>query len=478
VSDALDLMLSLRLEDGRPWGEAATDWQLADAREALDLAGPRRHVWTRPRGGSKTTDAAGVGLAALIKQAPARSRSYAFAGDREQAGLLLDAVDGFRERTPGLAGALDVQAWRVIATRSGATLEIAASDEASSWGLRPYLTIVSEFSAWRETQGPRRLWRSIFSALPKTQDSRLLVESNAGDPAHFAYGVLERARRQPARWRVSEVPGPCPWIDPEDLAEQRAELPEWEYARLHENTWTASEDRLTSVDDLAACVVLDGPRERQPGRLYALALDVGLKHDRTVLVACSAPHAGVAVALDRIAVWQGSRREPVALDVVESAVLEAWRAYGRPPIVLDPWQAAQLAQRLRARGVKVTEFTFTAQSVSRLALRLHGLIRDRALELPDDPELLDELANVRLRETSPGVYRLDHDHGRHDDRAIALALAAEHLLDRPPARPMRAYVPEGRLNIPAARLPTRRDEGEDVARVAGVCYTTVPRRQR
>jgi len=33
--------------------------------------------------------------------------------------------------------------------------------------------------------------------------------------------------------------------------------------------------------------------------------------------------------------------------------------------------------------------------------------------------------------TSPGVYRLDHDHGRHDDRAIALALGAEHLLGRP-----------------------------------------------
>jgi hypothetical protein len=48
--------------------------------------------------------------------------------------------------------------------------------------------------------------------------------------------------------------------------------------------------------------------------------------------------------------------------------------------------------------------------------------------LPDDPELRDELANVRLRETSPGVYRIDHDQGRHDDRAIALGLAAFYLM--------------------------------------------------
>jgi phage FluMu gp28-like protein len=54
--------------------------------------------------------------------------------------------------------------------------------------------------------------------------------------------------------------------------------------------------------------------------------------------------------------------------------------------------------------------------------------------LPDDEELLDELANVRLRESAPGVYRMDHDPDRHDDRAVALALAAHHLVTRVPRR--------------------------------------------
>ena len=43
---------------------------------------------------------------------------------------------------------------------------------------------------------------------------------------------------------------------------------------------------------------------------------------------------------------------------------------------------------------------------------LHPLIRDRALVLPADDELLDELANVRLREASPGVLRMEHDDQR------------------------------------------------------------------
>ena len=51
------------------------------------------------------------------------------------------------------------------------------------------------------------------------------------------------------------------------------------------------------------------------------------------------------------------------------------------------------------------------------------------LALPNDPERWRSCANVRLRETSPCVLRMDHDADQHDDRAIALA--ASKLLDRP-----------------------------------------------
>jgi hypothetical protein len=87
--------------------------------------------------------------------------------------------------------------------------------------------------------------------------------------------------------------------------------------------------------------------------------------------------------------------------------------------------------------VRVEEFTFSAVSVGKLAVTLLQLIRERALALPDDEALIDELRNVRLRESSPGVYRLDHDRGRHDDRAVALALAATALIERPTAEPAR-----------------------------------------
>ena len=122
MSDAMHLLATLVLEDGRRWGEAAQPFQREDARAVLDLSGPRRHFLTRPRGGSKQTDLAGIGAAVLLEQALAGSRGCAFAADRDQAGLLLDAVGGFASRTPEIGSALRVDAGRVANTRSAATL--------------------------------------------------------------------------------------------------------------------------------------------------------------------------------------------------------------------------------------------------------------------------------------------------------------------------------------------------------------------
>jgi hypothetical protein len=445
TDDALDVLAALVIDDGRHWGEAATDHQSADAEAILDLSGPRRHFVTRPRGGSKTTDLGGIAIAALLVQLPRMSRSYAFAADREQAGLLLDSMAGFKDRTAGL-GELVIGANRVTNMRTLATLEVMASDDASAWGLRPHLTIADELGQWPSHRRVQRLWSAIVSAQPKVENSRLVALTSAADPAHWSHRVLERARtEEAAMWRASEMPGPCPWIPEEELAEQREVLPEWEYRRLHLNEWTAADDRLTSVDDLRRCVTLSGPLKAEPGVRYVIGVDLGVKNDRSVLSVChtvsSAPPrpwgsseplepvvAGVRVVLDRQHVWEGSRWNPVRLEDVEAAVLEASTSFNGAEAVFDPWQGVGMAQRLRDRGVRVEEFVFSSSSVGRLALTLYQLLRDGMLALPPDEELLDELAHVRLEERSPGVVRMDHDSGRHDDRAVSLALAAHRLL--------------------------------------------------
>jgi len=454
----LRLLDALRLEDGRRWGDVATDVQRTDALAVLDRDSTPYHWLGRARGWSKTVDLAGIALEVLLAQAPAGSRSYAFGADRDQAALLVDALAGFvRRGGEPLGDLLEVQAWKIVVRKTGASLEAMAADEAGAWGLRPFFVVCDELPMWPTSRGSKRLWEAVSSAVPKT-GGRLVVAGTAGDPAHWSAKVREHALADDL-WRVSETHGPPPWMDEQLVEEQRRRLPASSFARLFENVWTSGEDRLVAAEDLAACVVLDGPQEPISGMRYVTGLDVGLRHDRTVAVVCHLERG--VVTLDRMAVWQGSRLRPVKLAEVEEWLFEVSRRY-RGSIVADPWQAVQLVQRLRSRGVSVSEFPFSAQSVGRLASSLFLLLRDRMIRLPDDRDLLDELANVRLRESSPGVLRMDHDSGAHDDRAIALALACHRLVARgEEGAPMRVVV--SRRPLPERPL-SRRDEVPDYER--------------
>ena len=432
--DPIAVMGGLVLEDGRTWGTAASAFQRADAEAVLIGNAPddcRLHWIGRPRGGSKTTDAGGIALVALLTQAPSRSTSHAFARDKEQAGLLLDAMRGLAERS-GLTPLLDFGAWSVTVKATRAKLVVESADAASALGARPYFVIVDELAAWPNTREARSLWQSIVSGLPKRRDSRMVVITTAGEPGSMAANILAGAKESP-RWRVSDFVGTLPWADPIDLVEQRRMLPESVYLRLHENRWVSAEDRLVSAENLAACVVLDGPLEYNSTHRYQIGLDIGLKKDRTVMtVAHSEPQdrGGPLIVLDRIEVMQGSRLRPLRLGDIEALALQTSRSYGHAPIRLDPWQGVGSAQRLRDKGLSIEEWAFTSQSVGRLGQNLHLLLRDQRLALPNDRELLDELATVRLRESAPGVYRLDHDSGNHDDRAVSLGLAALALTER------------------------------------------------
>jgi phage terminase large subunit-like protein len=478
VADALSLLGSLVLEDGRRWGDVATPWQWDDARAVLTPgAGPTKVFLTRPRGASKTADLGAMVLVAMLCQLPAHARCYGFANDAEQVALMLESIDGFLRNTPGLRTEAKVVGNTVIC-RNGSTYVAKAAEDAGTWGLRPHFVTVDELAQWPDTRTMRRLWTAIVSSMPKVAGSRLALLTSAGDPAHWSYRKLQEFRRRDA-WYVNEVPGPCPWIDPAELAEQEFMLSESEYAQLHLNRWTAAEDRLVTPEMLADAMTLDGPQEPVVGVRYVVGVDLGLVNDRTVVAVCHAEaisspagrfadgrprSAAVAnrVVLDRMMVWKGRRSAPVQLPEVEEAVVALAQRYRAVEIVLDPWNSAQMDQLLARRGLPTVSFSFGPTSVGHLGQTLFTLARNRCLVLPRDDELADELLNLRLRQIGHGSYRIDHDPGRHDDRAVAIALCAHELLTRhqaPVTQMRRADYPntaEGRIDREMDALDRRR----------------------
>ena len=369
---------------------------------------------------------------------------------------------GFVARTPALAGMVEVAAF--AATCRGATLEVISSDLASSWGLKPRLVVCDEVHNWADTFTAQAFYESLSSSAAKT-NAPLVCCSTPSYPAHWSHrAVYEVAKSDPA-WSLVEIEGPPAWLDSGRLEEQRRNMPEASFERLYLGRWTAGNDQFATEADVAACCTLDGPVESRRGVSYMIGVDVAVKRDNTAVAVChleGPPRRGEPetewseweavgaeaplwkvrkpvpvperpvgqdgrVVVDDLRVWvPDGPANPVLFEEIEAAIVRLSEEYNNAQVWLDPWQALQLKERLLKRGVHAQEFAFSQGAISRLAVGLLARLRTRRIVLPNDPEFVDELRGVRLLETSPNVYRIDHFAGKHDDRVIAVALASHH----------------------------------------------------
>ncbi|MDR7555506.1 MAG: hypothetical protein QN157_07855 [Armatimonadota bacterium] len=107
---------------------------------------------------------------------------------------------------------------------------------------------------------------------------------------------------------------------------------------------------------------------------------------------------------------------------VEAEVAGLAQIFGAS-VVIDPYQAALLGQRLHRAAVRVMEHPFTAESRRRLFGLLLQLVKDRHLRCFPHNDLQRELLALEVSETASG-WRVDHRLGRHDDHVVAWAAQA------------------------------------------------------
>jgi hypothetical protein len=427
MTTALDLLDALVVDaDGTRWGSRATELQRRDAEALLDLDGPRRHWIGRSRGYSKSDDLAAVSVAVMLTQLRPGDEAIAVAADKDQARILIDRVRWIERRTPELKGLLEVGAYDVR-TANGVRFEAIAADAPSSWGRSPAWAVVDELCRHPDADGARELWDSVSSAVVKVA-GRLAIISTASTPDHWSKGVYDHALSERA-WRVSETHNQAPWISRDEIEAERRRLPPAVFAQLWKNRWTAAAGSFFDPGVLDAAFVLDGPAlEREGVHGYVAGLDIGTVHDRTVL---SIGHkVGDAVLLDGMVAWAGSHRHPVDFEAIETAIVEAYERF-HFKLRLDPWQGLDLAQRLRKRGLRVEEFTFSTASKQKLAATLLSAVNNGKLKLYEADGLREELLALRLVQTAAGTWSFDHKARKgHDDRAVSLALMATALLER------------------------------------------------
>jgi hypothetical protein len=426
----------LTLEGGKPLTDALEPWQLEhvlgplDALDEKGLPLYRMLDFELHRGAGKTTIAGAEVVTELAVGGPYR-RVYAFACDEGQARLLHAAAAGFIHRDERLRDLFVVERNGIRLKETQSFLEIMSADDASAYGLTPDLIVFDEIGKLKRAR--EGLWDAVFTSIVKKPHARIICISSPGwSRKQLAWRVREAARTTPGYYLYAPMQHVSGWQkDDPELARQRSSglAPEHIYRREHLGVWTEGDGRFITAADLARCGRRPGYRTTCREGAHVLALDLGLVNDRTVAAIVHRDRVGDKVVLDDMRVWQGTRDNPVLISGVEDYMRDADRDFTNVRFVTDPWNMQATAQRFPDR-VKV--FEFGGQGKPRLTRNLYSLIRNGQLVLSSlDEDLDEELLDVQMIQKEAGPV-IDHDAGGHDDRVIALGMAALEVMSEPP----------------------------------------------
>ena len=158
MTDPLDLVASMVLEDGSRWGESAIPEQWEDMEALLTGRACGSTSGSARAAGAKSFDTGAATLATMLAgKVHGGDEMYAAAAGREQAGILARKIRQIAEMHPGTRRAVDVQNFRVVTPRTGAILDIISSDLATSWGKTPRWLFVDEICNHDDTETRERL---------------------------------------------------------------------------------------------------------------------------------------------------------------------------------------------------------------------------------------------------------------------------------------------------------------------------------
>lgn len=442
------------------FGDCMDPWQRQDF-DALDPALMRcngrssddarmRAYLERGRGHSKTTDLAVMCCWALAF-AVRPIRGYCFAADKDQAGLLKDAMATIIRLNPWLENIIEIGRGTSIENIAakhpgeGGRLDIFTSDVGSSYGILPDLIVADELVHW---SGDGSLWHSLISSAAKRSSCFLCVISNAGFADSWQWSVREAARTD-EDWIFSRLEGPvASWMTEKRLAEQRRMLPGIAYARLWENRWSSGGGDALTPEDIAAAFVADlqPMTGRESEWLFVGGVDLGLSRDCSAVVVLAVPdgrYGKIRLAHHRL--WRPTLGKKIDLGEVERHVLELDEQFNLEAVAFDPWNCELLASRIEADSNRrrrnqrrrdwakpfMREIQPTAANLREQATLMIEHFGDRRLQLFDCEPLRRDLLKVRVEEKSYGIRltspRDEHGHG-DSFSAFALALLVGHEL--------------------------------------------------
>ena len=342
------------------------------------------------------------------------------AADKAQADELRRAAVGILRENDWLGDFVEAQNWVLVNQATGSRAEIIPADEAGAHGSRPDVCIINELTHHAD----RGFATTMLDNAAKVPTNVTIILTNHGHQRTWQHQWREQHRQSP-RWAFHSYTRPAPWVNAEELADQRRRTSAARFARLWLGEWVGEEESaLTENAILSACKLI-GPLagRRFDTEIIFGGLDIGVTRDRTGFAVVARADGEIA-KLAELRSWQPRPGCQVHLPEVEDAVFEAHQRFGFFTVNYDPSQCEQMAQQLRVRGVPMTAVPSTSSSLQEMATALLESFNSGMIEIWEHPQLITDLRALKFIERG-NVYRLDaaRTSEGHADLATAFILA-------------------------------------------------------
>jgi phage terminase large subunit-like protein len=177
---------------------------------------------------------------------------------------------------------------------------------------------------------------------------------------------------------------------------------------------------LASRTDLAAMALVFPSRDVETGRTTYAVFARCYLNEAAVAEARNPSYPGWAAAA-HLVVTSGNETD---FDEIESDVRQLCSRFNVISVGYDPWQSAQMSQRLRGEGVPMHEFRATTQNFSPAIIELDAAMRAGRLHHDGNPVLTWCIGNVLGKPDRRGnLYPTKSRPEQKIDAAVALMMA-------------------------------------------------------
>jgi hypothetical protein len=171
----------------------------------------------------------------------------------------------------------------------------------------------------------------------------------------------------------------------------------------------------------------------KPEHRYILGVDLAKFNDWTVLTV-------IDKQTHKVVFWD--RFNKINYPFQKDRIVSTSRRFNNAKIIIDSTGVGNpITDDIKRENLMVDDYRFTNKSKLELVQKLSLFIEEKAIFIPNEQVLIDELNNFGMDVTTSGNLVYSAPQGMHDDCVYSLALAVWGLFQRNPQKEAREYIP-------------------------------------